>query len=473
MIDPIRYFVTRKTSDPISLIRASSLFDEDWYRGSYPDVNRRDLDPAHHYLRAGAKGVCDPGPQFSSQFYLDTHPKAARRGVNPLVHHLNHPSGDGLSEDLVLVAAETLRQRGRAEQALTLAAAHMPDRLAHSLHLLSCNIAAANGDLDRWCLSLNHYMSRFGQPPVELQGESGGILNRLGSAIAAKPRLSGPKISVLMAVHQAEDTVAAAVRSVLGQSWRNLELIVVDDASTDSSVARIREAAGQDPRVHVLKNARNVGPYVSKNIALQLAKGDWVTGLDSDEWAFPNRLERQIDHALQHNFKISSTGMLRLAPDGIFSQVRPVGKATQDGVLQHSPISTLFERTFLLTTLGAWDCARFGADAEMMARAAIALGAEPPRLAEPGLLSLDREGSLTNNPDFGLHPQYGMTPGRRAYRDCWKTWHKQHLSPENSTLDALYCQFPPIPPRYPLPPLANVALPDIEAVLRGHHLVDL
>ncbi len=456
--------------DPLSLIRSSPLFDEGWYCREYPDLMQRELDPARHYLRAGAKGLCDPGPEFSSQFYLDTHPQAARRGVNPLVHQINHPEHEGLDAGAVLQAAEALRQKGQPKLAMTLARRHLKGTLARGEPLLCANVAAAAGDPEAWCQSLNRYLALFDQEPLRLDGAGGPVLDRLAPATPPTPRPTGPKISVLMAVHQAESTVATAVRSVLEQTWQNLELIVVDDASTDQSLARIRQAAEADPRMRVLHNTRNVGPYVCKNIALQVATGTWITGLDADEWALPTRLERQMDNALRHDLKASSTGMLRLTPHGLFSQIRRVGKVTPDGVLQHSPISTLFQRDFLKKTLGSWDSARFGADAELMARATLALGKEPPSLPEPGLLSLDLEGSLTNNPEFGLHPRYGMTPGRRAYREAWKYWHKEKLANGQASAERLYCTFPPESRRYRLPHLADVPLEDIQAVISTHGL---
>lgn len=79
-------------SRQVKLIRASALFDADWYLSQYPDVSALKVDPAEHYLRWGAWIFRDPGPDFDTRHYLKTNPDVAAAGVNPLVHFINHGS---------------------------------------------------------------------------------------------------------------------------------------------------------------------------------------------------------------------------------------------------------------------------------------------------------------------------------------------------------------------------------------------
>lgn len=95
-----------------------------------------------------------------------------------------------------------------------------------------------------------------------------------------------------MAVHDGERYVGEAVDSVLAQSFRDLELLVVDDGSTDRTVEIVRERA--DPRVRVLSNARNLGLAPSLNVGLAEARGAFVARLDADDVALPARLARQV-----------------------------------------------------------------------------------------------------------------------------------------------------------------------------------
>jgi hypothetical protein len=103
-----------------------------------------------------------------------------------------------------------------------------------------------------------------------------------------------PLVSVLLAVHNDEAFIAAAIESVLQQTVSDFELIVVDDASTDETPARL--AALDDPRLVVVRNDEQLGLASSLNRGLDRAKGRYVARLDADDVAFPQRLERQLAH---------------------------------------------------------------------------------------------------------------------------------------------------------------------------------
>jgi glycosyltransferase involved in cell wall biosynthesis len=101
-----------------------------------------------------------------------------------------------------------------------------------------------------------------------------------------------PRVSVVMAVHDGERYVGAAVDSVLRQKFRDFELIVVDDGSTDRSAEIVRQHA--DPRVRLIANGRNLGLAPSLNVGLAEARGEFVARLDADDVAMPQRLAHQV-----------------------------------------------------------------------------------------------------------------------------------------------------------------------------------
>ena len=103
-----------------------------------------------------------------------------------------------------------------------------------------------------------------------------------------------PVVSVVMANYQGAAHLASAMASVLSQSERRLELIVVDDASGDDSVAIARAIAATDDRVQVIASVRNAGPAATRNLGLDAARGEWVAIVDSDDLIYPERLERLI-----------------------------------------------------------------------------------------------------------------------------------------------------------------------------------
>jgi glycosyltransferase involved in cell wall biosynthesis len=101
-----------------------------------------------------------------------------------------------------------------------------------------------------------------------------------------------PRVTVLLAVHDGEPYVRQSVASVLSQTFADFELLVVDDASTDTTVATI-EALG-DERIRLLRNEHNLGQVPSLNRGLAEAGGEYVARLDHDDWCRPTRLERQV-----------------------------------------------------------------------------------------------------------------------------------------------------------------------------------
>ncbi len=103
-----------------------------------------------------------------------------------------------------------------------------------------------------------------------------------------------PKVSVIMPAYNSEKYISEAVASVLQGTLHNVQVIVVDDASTDATFHIASELAVADQRVEVYRHDKNRGPAVARNLALRHAKGEWVTFLDSDDWFAPERLERLV-----------------------------------------------------------------------------------------------------------------------------------------------------------------------------------
>lgn len=103
-----------------------------------------------------------------------------------------------------------------------------------------------------------------------------------------------PVVSVLMASFNHAEYVGNAISSVLDQSFEDLEMIVVDDVSTDESWRIIQDWARRDPRVIAMRNEVNVGPAASYNRALAAASGDIMMSLDSDDSFLPGKVQQQV-----------------------------------------------------------------------------------------------------------------------------------------------------------------------------------
>ena len=102
-------------------------------------------------------------------------------------------------------------------------------------------------------------------------------------------------VSVIMPAYNSETTISRAVDSVLGQTHALLELILVDDCSTDKTREIMEQYAKRDPRVRVVQNKENCGVSLSRSHGIEEAKYNWICFLDSDDFWRAEKLERQLD----------------------------------------------------------------------------------------------------------------------------------------------------------------------------------
>ena len=96
-----------------------------------------------------------------------------------------------------------------------------------------------------------------------------------------------PKISVILPVYNAQEYIKKAIESVVNQTFTDFELIIVNDGSTDNTSDILSQF--DDRRICVI-NQNNLGPGAARNNALQIAGGEYVMYLDSDDWFCPNAL---------------------------------------------------------------------------------------------------------------------------------------------------------------------------------------
>lgn len=123
----------------------------------------------------------------------------------------------------------------------------------------------------------------------------------------APPLQQQPLISVYMPTHNRAHLLTRAVESVLKQSWQQLELIIVNDASTDDTAELLAQLQQRDPRIKVLHNSESKRACASRNIAIKHAQGEFVTGLDDDDEFTPDRLST-LYNAYNDNFAFVCAG---------------------------------------------------------------------------------------------------------------------------------------------------------------------
>jgi len=282
--------------------------------------------------------------------------------------------------------------------------------------LVQANACLAAGDLRGYCGALNGYFAAQGLAAVLPDQIDTFDFSRLGGT--AEGQHGGPLVSVIMSTCNSQSTAAHAIESILAQSHRNLELIVVDDASTDATPELVRQWAARDHRIRLIGNDRNVGTYVSRNRAMAMARGTFVTFHDSDDWAHPQRIAVHVAEMQKRpKVQVSRSNWLRLKPDGeIF--FRRWGET-----FAHANPASLFLRREVIERAGYFDAVRFGADSEYWFRLHRLIG-------RSGVLSLEhclglgriRDGSLTRS-GAGAMDAENFSPVRSSYNYSYLTWH--------------------------------------------------
>ena len=101
-----------------------------------------------------------------------------------------------------------------------------------------------------------------------------------------------PSVSVVIPAYNRAATIVAAIDSVLRQTWTDFELIVVDDGSTDGTLAAA--AAVADPRLRLVPAPRNLGAAGARNLGVEEARGTWIAFQDSDDEWLPEKLAKQM-----------------------------------------------------------------------------------------------------------------------------------------------------------------------------------
>ena len=293
------------------------------------------------------------------------------------------------------------------------------------------NLLYANECLDidsLWLRFFNKYLAYHGaQNAISLHPGSASRFDRFCNPAGRHFTLQtgGPLVSVIMPIFNASATLHKAAQSILDQTWQNLELILVDDLSQDNSLQMAHDLQNRDARVKVLALNSNGGPYVAKNVGLTVAKGQYLTVHDADDWAFPRRIAQQMQPLLQakgSGLAVTMGRTLRCDMHGQFTRFQPLDWVSLDGALRLCFPSPLFDRAYFDQKLGAWDSVRVGADAEILQRIRRFDPSALQILDTPVMLQLDLQDSLTRHEETH-NDERGEAPARAAYRRAWSDWH--------------------------------------------------
>ena len=339
---------------------------------------------------------------------------------------------DSEARMLVIGCAVELGDFEYAEQHLNLVdGSRVPDHLGEQLPFFRYMLAKGSGAYapeHTFRLLDDAYLSLGCRPICVSRTCNSDVFDSLTSVAATadhyqdgyRPLCDGPLVSVVMTAYNVESLVKTSVRSVLNQSYSNLELIVVDDCSTDGTLEALRFMESKDERIRVVTKDRNDGTYVSKNIGLLRAKGVFVAFQDSDDWSHPDRLAKSIA-VLESEPEIIAltTNWVRMTSDGNMIL------QNKNRYSYRACISLVFRREEVLQRSGFFDSVRAEGDAEFERRISILFG-EHRVVNYPWPLAFGRvrSGSITAHAEFGLLRGKGRT-AREQYRKAYRKWHEE------------------------------------------------
>lgn len=123
--------------------------------------------------------------------------------------------------------------------------------------------------------------------------------------------MSSQLVSVIMSVHNNEATVNTAIESILGQSYKNIELIITDDCSSDNSLSIIKKYINKK-NVKLIENSENKGLTKSLNSMIKVAKGKFIARQDADDISLYNRIQVQVDLINKFNLDFVSSRAISL-----------------------------------------------------------------------------------------------------------------------------------------------------------------
>ena len=121
-------------------------------------------------------------------------------------------------------------------------------------------------------------------------------------------------VSIIMPSWNTEGFIAESIQSVVNQTYKNWELIIVDDCSTDNTDEVVKPFL-KDKRIIYLKNEKNSGAALTRNRAMREAQGEWIAFLDSDDLWMPEKLEKQIAFMKEHKYVLSYTEYEKIGED--------------------------------------------------------------------------------------------------------------------------------------------------------------
>lgn len=337
----------------------------------------------------------------------------AARGIVKFDPSLAYKIVENLPDNIDFRAASLLAvgQKNKAREAFQESIRPVRSDILAGHFFLKANLS---DDISEKVEAVNEQLSNLGLTKVHLiDGASIFQLDHLRNKIRNFSD-DGPLVSIIVPAFNAGNKIRMSVSSILEQSYRNLEVIIVNDGSTDSTQWVAHELARDDTRVRVLDFPQNKGAYAARNAGLKDAVGHFVTVHDADDFAHAQKIERQVRPLLQNDRLVFSiSDMVRVSADGKFARrdIYPLQRMNTS--------SLLFRREVVLRECGYWEEERYGADSEYLFRLRNSFPKDRwVRLRLPLSFASENPGSLTASISTGGLGE-PSDPRRIAYTESY------------------------------------------------------
>lgn len=289
-------------------------------------------------------------------------------------------------------------------------------------------IRTQRSQADRWLSKLSRAIVPHDVLPLGFSSEPTlSVYDSLSVKGEIAKITEGPMVTVVMSSFRPTEALWSAASSVLASSYKNLELLIIDDASGSEYQEILDAALELDPRVRVLVQKTNGGTYRIRNRAMDEALGELMTFHDSDDWLHPQRIEKQVHWLLKSN-RVGNISMSTRLTDNL--EAAQSIRRLRIGLCEPS---LLFWKDRAFKKVGYFDTVRKGGDSEYRRRLERAFGQDLEVIDPYRCLTIQRadNGGLTAG-DLGFR---WIADFRLTYRDSFNHFQKQaenlaNLEPE-------------------------------------------
>jgi glycosyltransferase involved in cell wall biosynthesis len=157
-----------------------------------------------------------------------------------------------------------------------------------------------------------------------------------------KIKKPSPLVSVIIPAYNAGKYIGEAIDSVLSQTYKNIEVIIINDASTDNTLDVIKNYRGKDKRIRIFDNIKNMGIGMNRARGLELAKGEYICWQDADDISLPSRISHQVGFLIDHKDVGVVGGFIQFfneKGDGVVRRYEQFDVALRSKIFRYNPVA--------------------------------------------------------------------------------------------------------------------------------------